>query len=90
LFRWESVVKVMSHLKHQTAACSLSPVQQNRAYTAGQLDLGGGGGGEEASPRRLAFALQVATPAFVLIDQVGTSVDGYANDYLAHLRERGR
>lgn len=81
-------MKLMSHLKHQTAACSLSPVQQNRTYTAGQLDLGGG---EKTSPRRLAFALQVAMPAFFLIDrQVGTSVDGYANDFLTHLRERGR
>lgn len=58
-------MKVMSHLKHQSAAC-LPPVQQYRTYTAGQLDLEGD---ETASPQRLAFALQVATLAFVLIDR---------------------
>jgi len=83
-------MKVMSHLKHQPAAClPLPPVQrQYRTYTAGQLDLNGG---ETAAPQRLAFALQVATQAFVLIDrQVRTSVDGYENDYLTYLRERGQ
>jgi hypothetical protein len=86
LFHWETVMKVMSHLKHQSAAC-LPPFQQYRTYTAGQRDLNGG---ETASPQqRLAYA-QVATRAFVLINrQVGTSVDGYENDYLTYLRGRG-
>jgi hypothetical protein len=73
-------MKVMSHLKHQSAAC-LPPVQQYRTYT---LDRNGC---ETASPQRLASAQQVAMRAFVLIyRQVGTS---YENDYLTHLRERG-
>lgn len=72
---------VMSHLKHYSSAACLPPVQQyDRTYTAGQLDLNGG---EVATPQRPPFAQQVATRASVLIDrEVGTSVDGYENDYL--------
>ncbi len=48
-----------------------------RTYTCDRFDLARGG---TASPPRLAFALQVATRAFVLIDRyVQTSVDSDEN-----------